>query len=56
MIPDTAITSLTTRQANIPAWAAPYVSAGAVLEKRVILLLDAVRMLFSDKMQHYSSE
>jgi len=56
LIPNTAITSLTTRQANIPAWAAPYVSAGAVLEKRVIMLLDVVRLLFSDKMQHYSSE
>lgn len=56
LIPDTAITSLTTRQVNIPAWAAPYVSAGAVLEKRVIMLLDAVHLLFSDKMQHYSSE
>ncbi len=56
LIPDTAVTSLTTRQANIPAWAAPYVSAGAVLEKRVIMLLDAVRLLFSDKMQRFSSE
>jgi len=56
LIPDTAINSLTTRQANIPPWAAPYVSAGAILEKRVILLLDAARLLFSDKIQHYSTE
>jgi len=56
LIPDTAINSLTTRQANIPPWAAPYVFGGAVLEKRVILLLDAARLLFSDKMQRYSTE
>ncbi len=56
LIPDTAINSLNTRQANIPPWAAPYVSGGAVLEKRVILLLDAARLLFSDKMQRYSTE
>jgi len=56
LIPDTAVNSQTTRQANIPPWAAPYVSGGAVLEKRVILLLDAARLLFSDKMQRYSTE
>lgn len=56
LIPNTAVTSLATRQANIPAWAAPYVSGGAVLEKRVIMLLDAGRLLFSDKMQRYSTE
>lgn len=56
LIPDTAVTSLTTRQANIPAWAAPYVSGGAVLEKRVIMLLDVGRLLYSDKMQRYSTE
>ena len=56
LIPETARNSLTTRQANIPPWAAPYVSEGAILEKRVILLLDAARLLFSDKIQHYSTE
>ena len=56
LIPDTAVTSLATRQANIPAWAAPYVSGGAVLEKRLIMLLDAGRLLFSEKMQRYSTE
>jgi purine-binding chemotaxis protein CheW len=56
LIPDTAVTSPTTRQASIPSWAAPYVSGSALLDKRLILLLDAARLLFSDKMQHYSTE
>jgi purine-binding chemotaxis protein CheW len=56
LIPDTAVTSPTTRQASIPSWAAPYVSGSALLDKRVIMLLDAARLLFSDKMQHYSTE
>src|SRR6266571_8410737 len=55
-IPDAAITSVSTRQANIPPWVAPYVSGSALLGKRVIVLLDAARLLFSDKMQHYSVE
>lgn len=56
LIPDTAVTSPTPRQANIPSWAATYVSGSVLLDKRVILLLDAARLLFSDKMQHYSTE
>jgi purine-binding chemotaxis protein CheW len=56
LIPDTAVISPTTRQANIPSWAAPYVSGSALLDKRVIMLLDVARLLFSDKMQHYSTE
>jgi len=56
LVPDTAITNPTTRQASIPSWAAPYVSGSALLDRRVIMLLDAARLLFSDKMQHYSTE
>jgi len=55
-IPDAAITSVSTRQANIPPWVAPYVSGSALLGKRVIVLLDAAHLLFAKKMQHYSLE
>jgi len=58
MVPihDTAITQISTRQTYIPQWALPYAYGSALLNKRVIVLLDAARLLFSDKMQHYSVE
>lgn len=56
LIPETSITNASTRQATIPAWAMPYVSGSALLGKRVIVLLDAARLLFADKMQHYAAE
>jgi purine-binding chemotaxis protein CheW len=58
MVPihDTAITQISTRQTYIPRWALPYAYGSALLDKRVIVLLDAARLLFSDKMQHYSVE
>ena len=43
-----------TRQASIPQWLASYASGSALVGSRYIILLDAVRLLFSDKMQHYS--
>jgi len=57
-IPETAIveaqpTGLKVRQTTIPQWIAPYVSGSARVGKRSIVLLDAARLLFSDKMQHY---
>lgn len=55
-IPDTAITRTGTRQAYIPQWALPYAYGSALLDTRAIVLLDAARLLFSDKMQHYSAE
>jgi purine-binding chemotaxis protein CheW len=55
-IPETAITQVSTRQTYIPQWALPYTYGSAVLDKRVIVLLDAARLLFSEKMQHYSVE
>jgi purine-binding chemotaxis protein CheW len=55
-IPDPAIAQVSTRQTYIPQWALPYAYGSAVLERRVIVLLDAGRLLFSDKMQHYSAE
>src|SRR5436305_11560556 len=58
MVPihDTAITQISTRQTYIPQWALTYAYGSALLDKRVIVLLDAARLLFSDKMQHYSVE
>src|SRR6266516_5108812 len=55
-IPPSAITNLKVRQTTIPQWALPYAYGSALLDKRVIVLLDAARLLFSDKMQHYSVE
>jgi purine-binding chemotaxis protein CheW len=42
------------RQASVAHWIAPYASGSVLLGKRFIVLLDAARLLFSDKMQHYS--
>jgi purine-binding chemotaxis protein CheW len=42
------------RQANVPHWIAPYASGSTLYGRRVIVLLDAARLLFSEKMQHYS--
>lgn len=54
-ISDTAITGISTRQTNIPQWAIPYASGSALLNTRAIVLLDAARLLFSDKMQRYEA-
>jgi purine-binding chemotaxis protein CheW len=42
------------RQANIPQWLTSYASGSALVGNRYIILLDAARLLFSDKMQHYA--
>ncbi len=52
-IPSVAING-NVRQANIPQWLASYASGSALVGTRYIILLDAARLLFSDKMQHYS--
>jgi purine-binding chemotaxis protein CheW len=54
-ISDEAITQIGVRQTTVPQWALPYASGSALLEKRVIVLLDAARLLFSDKMQQYEA-
>ncbi|GAC1382687.1 MAG: hypothetical protein NVS4B7_04150 [Ktedonobacteraceae bacterium] len=54
-ISDTAITNLSARQTTIPQWAMPYAFGSALLDSRVIVLLDAARLLFSDKMQRYEA-
>lgn len=40
---------------NIPQWVALYSSGLAAVGKRYVILLDAGRLLFSDKMHHYSA-
>ncbi len=52
-IPPAAING-SLRQATIPRWLAPYASGSALVGRRNIVLLDAARLLFSDKMQHYA--
>jgi purine-binding chemotaxis protein CheW len=52
-IPPNAIIG-NTRQANIPQRLTSYASGSALIGNRYIILLDAARLLFSDKMQHYS--
>lgn len=52
-VPDQAIAGIGTRQGLVPQWAIPYASGCALLERRLIVLLDAARLLFSEKMQRY---
>ena len=52
-IPSAAING-NVRQSNIPQWLASYSSGSALVGTRYVILLDAARLLFSDKMQHYT--
>ena len=54
-IPPTAITDISVRHAAIPQWAIPYAFGVALIDRRVIVLIDAARLLFSDKMQRYEA-
>lgn len=54
-LPSQIITSITVRQSGVPQWAVPYVEGSAVLNNRLLVLLDAARLLFSEKMQRYES-
>ena len=54
-ISPTAIANINTHQTTIPHWAIPYSAGVALLDARVIVLVDAARLLFSDRMQHYES-
>ena len=54
-IPDSAITSTTVPQTTIPQWAIPYAAGSVLLDTRAIVLLDAARLLFSEKMQRYEA-
>ena len=54
LVSPTSIADLNTRQTNVPHWATPFASGVALLDQqRAIVLLDAARLLFSDKMQQY---
>lgn len=39
---------------SIPQWVASYASGVAAVGQRQVILLDAARLLFADKMHHYS--
>lgn len=54
-IPAAAIVPVNARQAHIPHWAAPYTAGYGLLANRSMVLLDVVRLLFSEKMQHYAA-
>ncbi len=54
-IPEGSITDVNERQIAIPPWVAPYAAGSALLIQRAIVLLDAARLLFSDKMQRYKA-
>ena len=54
-IPPVAITSSSGSQNANLTWGFPYTSGVAVLDNRVIVLVDAARLLFSDKMQRYEA-
>jgi purine-binding chemotaxis protein CheW len=53
-VPERAIVGGNTHQNLIPPWIAPYASGCALLDRRLIVLLDAARLLFSEKMQRYT--
>lgn len=56
-VPPSAIASIASRQFKVPQWAVPFALGIAVLEQgREIVLLDAARLLFSDKMQRYEAQ
>jgi len=52
-IPASVIINGNVRQA-IPPWAIPYASGSALLANRLLVILDAPRLLFSEKMHHYA--
>lgn len=53
-VPERTIVNGSTHQNLIPQWVSPYASGCALLDRRLIVLLDAARLLFSEKMQRYS--
>jgi purine-binding chemotaxis protein CheW len=53
-IPAPAIINGNVRQATIPPWAIPFATGSALIANRVLVVLDVARLLFSEKMQHYS--
>jgi len=40
---------------SIPQWVASYASGTAMIGKRRVILVDAARLLFAEKMHHYSA-
>ncbi len=54
-IPAAAIISGNVRQASIQPWVSPYAAGCALFPNRLLVLLDAARLLFSEKMQRYEA-
>ena len=54
-IPPAAITSVSVRQTAVPSWIVPYALGSALVNNRFIVLLDASRLLFSERMQRYEA-
>ncbi|HVB73248.1 MAG TPA: chemotaxis protein CheW [Ktedonobacteraceae bacterium] len=52
-IPPTAIIT-DTRRVSIPQQLAPFADGTALIGKRSVILMDASRLLFSEKIQHYA--
>lgn len=42
------------RQTLIPSWLTPYAEGSALVNRRNVVILDAAKLLFSEKIQHYS--
>jgi purine-binding chemotaxis protein CheW len=53
-IPPEAMGNMQQRQASIPTWIAPYAAGIALLEGRAIVLLNVLKLLFSEKMHRYA--
>jgi purine-binding chemotaxis protein CheW len=54
-LPAHVISSINVRQSGVPQWAIPYVEGSAMLNNRFMVILDAARLLFSEKMQRYEA-
>lgn len=56
MRPLLTATASTETSNNVPGWALPYLSGVTHVEGRQVLLLDAERLLFAEKMHRYRTE
>jgi purine-binding chemotaxis protein CheW len=52
-IPSAAVISGNVRQATIPQWVFPYTAGCALFPHRMVVILDAPRLLFSERIQQY---
>ncbi|HZS78245.1 MAG TPA: chemotaxis protein CheW [Ktedonobacteraceae bacterium] len=55
MVPISASSILSNvRHTLIPSWLTPYAEGSALVNRRNVVILDAAKLLFSEKIQHYS--